>query len=372
MIKNLFLFSLSALLLASLMSACTQTEQLDVAIAEEAQKVPKCKPLETNDIGNELFAFTRFYTGTDVKISESILDIYEDSHGNIWFGTRYKGVARYDGRAFTYFSTEDGLAANQVNSITEDQAGNIWLSTIAGVSQYDGQSFSNYTQANGLMHNETEHIFADSKGDIWVSSKKGIDRYDGKAFTHFPLPHSKLTEASFNGSTQRVWDILEDSKSRIWLATDGHGVYLFDGKNVQQFTQADGLSSNNIISLAEDKNGHIWFGAAASAQAGGLSRFDGQKITQYTSEEKMNKNDITSIYEDKRGKLWISAKHQGVYLHTSEQAINYKEHQGFSTNHIQSMLEDKKGNFWVGFSRGLFRFSGGQFYPVSEENISGC
>ena len=43
----------------------------------------------------------------DSQIAEYVVEIFEDSKGNLWFGTGNKGAARYDGKALTYFTTVD-------------------------------------------------------------------------------------------------------------------------------------------------------------------------------------------------------------------------------------------------------------------------
>ena len=48
-------------------------------------------------------------TQTDGLVSNNVLAIFEDSRGNMWFGTT-KGLTRYDGESFQTFTTEDGLA----------------------------------------------------------------------------------------------------------------------------------------------------------------------------------------------------------------------------------------------------------------------
>ena len=54
--------------------------------------------------------------------------IAEDNSGQLWFGTS-SGVSRYDGESFTTFTTQDGLADNRVSSVTEQSSGHLWFGT---------------------------------------------------------------------------------------------------------------------------------------------------------------------------------------------------------------------------------------------------
>lgn len=75
----------------------------------------------------------------------SVFGVFQDRDGYMWFGTS-GGVSRYDGQAFTTFTTEDGVAQNYVFQILQDREGHLWLGTeCGGVSRYDGKIFTTYT-----------------------------------------------------------------------------------------------------------------------------------------------------------------------------------------------------------------------------------
>ena len=52
-------------------------------------------------------------------ISQYIRSIFQDSKGNLWFGTIGEGVVRYDTKTLTYFSNPDGFNNNTVYAINE-------------------------------------------------------------------------------------------------------------------------------------------------------------------------------------------------------------------------------------------------------------
>lgn len=60
------------------------------------------------------------------------------------------GVVETHGEIQNYFflyTTEDGLASNNVHDVVEDQHGFIWFATHYGISRFDGCSFRNYDEA---------------------------------------------------------------------------------------------------------------------------------------------------------------------------------------------------------------------------------
>ena len=70
--------------------------------------------------------------------------------------------------------------------------------------------------------------------------------------------------------SMEVYDIIQDSKGYIWVATV-KGVSRFDGNTFENFTVENGLPDNEILFLREDKKGRIWF----ISFTGPLSYFDG-------------------------------------------------------------------------------------------------
>jgi ligand-binding sensor domain-containing protein len=61
-----------------------------------------------------------------------------DAKGELWCGTRLKGMLHYDGASWEMFSTDDGIANEWVKSILVDNQNRKWLATGSGMSLYTG------------------------------------------------------------------------------------------------------------------------------------------------------------------------------------------------------------------------------------------
>src|SRR6185436_9522448 len=59
-----------------------------------------------------------------------------------------------------------------------------------------------------------------------------------------------------------------------WFGSNDRGVYRYDGKALVNFTTKDGLVSNRIRGVQEDKSGSIYFTTYE-----GISKFDGRAFT---------------------------------------------------------------------------------------------
>lgn len=309
-------------------------------------------------------------SNTKSSIAQYIVKVFEDSKGKLWFGTMAKGVACYNGKTLTYFTTKDGLCGNTVLSITEDKEGNLWFGTHTGASRYNGKSFTNFTQTKGLTGAGC-NLLITSKGNIWAGTNDGAFRYDGYSFSRFEIPDPGIVKPSYKWVAGKVWSLIEDSKGNIWFGRDGLGACKFDGKSFTHFTKKDGLCSNNVSKVLEDKQGNIWFGSLTSdypqyTQEGGVSCYNGTTFTQYPAQEGLHKNDIYTIYEDKAGNVWIGATGYGAYCYQGKKFKLFRKSNPKDLSFgIQSILEDKNGVLWFGFSGGLFRFNGQSFVHVS-------
>jgi signal transduction histidine kinase/ligand-binding sensor domain-containing protein len=114
--------------------------------------------------------------GSDIKL------IYEDRRGDLWFGT-YGGLARLkagddpSASAFTTYTTEDGLGSNRVRSLYEDDDGIFWIGTYdGGLSRLKDGRITTYTTAQGLFNNGAFQILEDRRGNFWISCNRGIYR----------------------------------------------------------------------------------------------------------------------------------------------------------------------------------------------------
>jgi len=338
----------------------------------------KSKPSEANQTKSKPFSFiNKQGVDTSSQISEYVVAVFEDTKGNLWFGTISDGAVRYDGKTLTYFSTKDGLCDNTIVSIAEDNEGNIWFGTHAGASKYDGKTFVNFIQKDGL-HGVGCKILVDSKGNIWAGTNHGAFRYNNTKFSPFNIPNPVVENKSYKWEIGKVWDIKEDKKGNIWFGRDGLGACRFDGSSFTHFTQKEGLCSNTVSRIVEDNQGNIWFGCLSSdlpkaIKEGGVCHYDGKAFTKYTDIEGLSKNDIYTVYVDKAGRIWVGATGLGVYGYDGQTFQFYK-----GTNRmdltwsmgIQSMLEDRSGRFWLGFSGGLFRFNGTTIINVPKTGLS--
>ena len=115
--------------------------------------------------------------------SDNISAIYEDKEKNLWIGTAGTGINLFDYKKKTFksFTESDGLPNGVINSILEDERGNLWLSTNKGISKFDTQNriFENYDVRDGLQSNEfiKASAYKNAKGYMYFGGINGINYF---------------------------------------------------------------------------------------------------------------------------------------------------------------------------------------------------
>lgn len=289
-----------------------------------------------------------------------IRNIREDRAGNIWFAT-FGGPIRYDGKHFTNFAEEVGLAKTRIFSLAESRSGALWFGSITGgASRYDGKSFTKFTDKDGLGSNDVTWIFEDRDANIWFGTGNGASRYDDKTMTNFTTKDGLVHNS--------VYAIAQDATGRIWFGTQG-GICSYDGKSFSNLEDKVSRSFANIRAVVVDRSGNLWFGGQ-----GGAFRYDGKTLTTFTSENGLLADFVGSIIVDRTGNLWLGhpghgPQGGGASRYDGKSFKHFTHKDGLCCKTVYALFEDKSGNIWFGsIDAGVCRFDGKNFTHFSATN----
>ena len=221
---------------------------------------------------------------------------------------------------------------------------------------------------------------------IFIVSCNGQSR--SNQTTNKPVPNLGNTDtASHLKFISGIRAILEDRKGNIWFGSHGEGVAVLKGTasagnspfgfgaygaNIfTYYDQKDGLSSSQIRSIYEDKNGHIWFEGGE-----GISSYDGTKITTHTDRNYQAKNEWQLNDDD----LWFKGdemngyndreKQPGVYQYDGKQfsyrtfPIKYKAGEENYYSVTTPFIKGKSGTLWFGIYGGVIGYTGSKFIVI--------
>jgi ligand-binding sensor domain-containing protein len=175
---------------------------------------------------------------------------------------------------------DSSLSEWWVTSISEDQAGSLWIGTAGGglnrLNQSTGR-FSHYRndplQSYSLSSDVVNSVYVDRSNTLWIGTVNGLNRFDRRtgSFVHFPLVSG--TNEPAGGEIIRT--ILEDFEGYLWIGTQGGGLKQLspskDELTTYRFDPSDpGSLRNNVINiLFEDSQQRLWVGSE-----GGLHLYD--------------------------------------------------------------------------------------------------
>ncbi|CAL65027.1 hybrid sensor histidine kinase/response regulator transcription factor [Christiangramia forsetii] len=181
----------------------------------------------------------------------------------------------------------------------------LWVCIVfyASLSAQIQPEFKNIDQSSGLSNGRITSIVKDQHGFVWIATKNGINRYDGLDFKIYSKQNSSL-------SSNDISDLYIDRKQRLWVATLGGGLNLYDPV-LDTFTvfknseNPNSIASNQVNVIYEDKSGHLWLGTE-----NGLSEYLEEKgkfnnFRHDNTPESLSHNSVTSIFQKKEGTLWI-------------------------------------------------------------------
>ncbi len=166
--------------------------------------------------------------------------------------------------------------------------------------------------------------------------------------------------------------IFQDRNDNYWFASNGEGVYCYDGKTIRHITDHNGLCCNFVFKIEEDVRGNLWF-----STRDGVCSFNGTSFTDYTD---TITNAISGKLRYTNGGLFFGhlngvCFYDGTsFTNFSIQPYLYSPPPGDRNRPygIYSTLIDKAGNVWFGTQgKGVCRYDGKTFSWLTDKDLAG-
>lgn len=316
------------------------------------------------------------------RIDQGVAALAPDGAGGVWCGTggglyhieQAKGAGR-SARADQWMlrSVDIGMPANisgvsRVEALLRERNGALWIGSVSGLYRRfaDGRS-ERYTVRDGLPHDHVTSLLQDRHGTLWVGTWDGLCRLSIKVDSAAPSM-DRASIAKIGLKSRVVISLLESSDGRFWCGTS-NGLYELVRENgTERFEyRPTALGRNeNINVLSEDRAGNIWIGSAAQ----GALRLAKRGFVTYTAEDGLASNNVLSVFEDRRGQLcavtdsgtekdmvrwlnWFDGRHFRRVRPNIPREIKYA-----GWGWYQHAFQDHLGEWWVPSGEGLFGFPG--------------
>ena len=178
-----------------------------------------------------------------------------DSAGQIWCGTTFDGLVKFDEISWKAFTTSNsGLPSNNIQCIAIDFVNNIWIGTEYGLTKYDGTNWTLFDRSkSGLPSDFIRCLAIGIKDNVWIGTGNGVVKYEGSKWQIYDSSNSGLP-------SDVISCIATDNYDNVWIGTN-NGVVKFNGKEWTSYNSSNsGLPDDNVYSLAFDKKGNKWIG----------------------------------------------------------------------------------------------------------------
>jgi two-component sensor histidine kinase/ligand-binding sensor domain-containing protein len=289
------------------------------------------------------------YNRSNGLLADNVYMIVEDDTRHIWMATKEQSLVKLRSEAFTYYDDIKGLSAPTVFRLFEDHNGRMWVgSNDDGLYTYLPGDGNNPGASRAILNGSVPFkqpvaICEDSSKRIWVG------HYNGATC----LVNERPVKTILNGI--RVRALCADSKGNLWIGTWGNGLYKDDGKTLTNYTVSSGdLPQDYIHDIFEDSKGNIWLGTGAAlvkydpAASGGNGN---AKFQSFMNKDFCNSY-IGAIREDRNGRIWFYTD-LCVMRYDGTTFTSYDEDDGLASNTVFLIEFDSEGRLWVGTNKGL-------------------
>jgi ligand-binding sensor domain-containing protein len=292
------------------------------------------------------------YTTQEGLASDNVTALFQDSKGFLWIGTD-NGLNIYNGAGFRTITMADGLPNSYVTAISESRKfpGTIWVATIAGgLVKIVGDSI----HAFSVGGNNIGSVQEDVTGRVWCTTSDSL---------YFMVDDSLLV---FNG-IPAVHEIHLLAESTL-VASDDRALHLISPHSLAHIRLAPPLQPHETIAASTvDEHQTIWLAlTSGSVMAVGsdgtvrLRRHVGFTISQ---------NIPSQLTSDHAGRLWLTTPSSLISI-----ATDTSRDRSFSdrrvTGEFGPLLVDREDILWTGGpGRGLLKIADRRLQHISIDGI---
>lgn len=292
-------------------------------------------------------------------------EILQDTNGNVWIARSRHGLeggplCRVERDSFQCFGEPEGInfGLQGAETLIDDRAGGLWIGSTRGISHWTGKSAVTYLPRSLESREGAAGVLAldlEKDGSLLVGigekgAGAGLQTFDNDKWSSYkagPVLGSKIS----------VQTMLRDRDGGLWIATTDNGLLHVHNGLADTFTQSDGLSSNSIQNLYEDREGNVW-----AVSPNGLDRFRELPIVTLSHHQGLTSEHVRSVFASSTGRLWVGNQVAVDSLWRGKISTITKEKLPGKTT--TSILEDHEGRLWLGMDAELYVLEGGHFHPI--------
>ena len=208
---------------------------------------------------------SKTYKQKDGLAQNAVYAVHQGRDGSVWAGTLSEGVSVYRNGYFTTYTSANGLSSNTVVSIAETPDGTMWFATPNGLDSLSQNRWRILGTRDGLPSENVNCVTPEATGALWIGTASGLAFMDPSGRVQIPdnLP-AHLQE--------QILGIATDQFGWLWVSTSNHVLRVQREKlrsgtltesDVRVYGLEDGLlgteGTKRHRSVITDPSGRIWF-----------------------------------------------------------------------------------------------------------------
>lgn len=279
------------------------------------------------------------YNSTTEGHSDYVYCSFSDSKNNIWIGTE-TGLKFYS-KGLKDTLVNSPLGSTPIYNIVEDRLSNLWFCTKSkGLFKYKNGKIKQFKIGNVGPYFVGD-ILQINDSTYWVAARSGLFKIVNNQVS--PVQSLASNEASF-------YDLMKTSTGEIVL-TSNEGVQIYKNNKFKSYSEKNGLLSNTILKVKEDKMQTLWF---VSPKGGGLSQLVNKNLAIF-DEDYLKCEGANSIIPKNEDEYYFSTPNGIVYHNTVSNEFKKINHSK-DIEYNNGIYNKKTDELLVGTNKGIFVF----------------
>ena len=290
------------------------------------------------------------------------------STNKLWIGTENEGLLKQNGFSGVLNPEIIGGGKNNINSIIQDNEGNIWLLVNNNeLIKTSGEQVSLVADYNEGDFEKVHAILYDNQSDIFRSTPYGLIKY----FNNNETKKQQIFNIHELDVKTSITALYQDRNNHIWIGTMGKGIFILDETSGEyRKINEDPVFENGSVLSITGKGNEIFIssleGAAHFSIPSDPSIHAPIHYKEFAGLNSIGTNYIYNIFQDSKGRIWFASDGKYISVLEKNKFINYNESNGIKDKVIYSITEDIKGNIWFStHSDGIYKFDGKNFNNYS-------
>ena len=296
----------------------------------------------------------KIFTSADGLGSGFVNNVYRDSRGFMWFGTR-DGLSRFDGSRFVTYRVGGVNTAPGIEGIFETRDGVYYVTTTGGTYKlkpdvvFEGSTLEKVMSAD-FVFGARGNFLQDRNGDIWLTYgplSKVVEK-DGKTtLERFDLDLPEK-ERGFS-----ISEMAEAADGSLWLNSSWGLVRLLPDRRIVYFPFDTSINSGNN-SLMVDRDQNVWL-----TREKGILVIRPEPIEDLPANERVITRPLAPAAEQfiTEGEVVSLPRDPGEVV----EIFGRSEQRFVESSYAKRLFQASDSSIWITGERQLIEISGGRF-----------